>query len=64
MGWMGIHSQIYILLIQDDLPDDIYPINVVRDGDIVGSCSTYTTRKDVTDTVRACAESVHHILKE
>ncbi|KAK3104219.1 hypothetical protein FSP39_025394, partial [Pinctada imbricata] len=41
-------------LVEYDLgtESDIYPIEIISDDNIQGSCSTYKTRKDVTDDVR------------
>ena len=49
---------------QDDLPVDIYPIHVVRDGNIVGSCSTYDARKDITAIIHDGSDSVHQIVEK
>ena len=39
-------------MFQDDVPEDIYPVDIIKDGDIVGSCATYNTRNEVTSKVR------------
>nr|XP_034186691.1 general transcription factor 3C polypeptide 1 [Osmia lignaria] len=44
-----------IILEPDDVPSDIYPHCPIHDivNDIKGSCSTYYTRKQITDLVRS-----------
>ena len=39
-------------LFQEHVPDDIYPICLINDNGIRGSCETYKTRMAITETVR------------
>ena len=43
-----------LLWLQDEQPEDIYPICVIKDDPdgIMGSCLDCHTRKDITDNVR------------
>jgi len=45
---------LFCLLQELDNSDEVYPFQLVSDQEhgIMGSCSTYTTRRDVTDDVR------------
>lgn len=36
----------------EHIPDDIYPVCVISDNGIRGSCATYETRKNVSEKVR------------
>ena len=47
-------QHIFICCLKNEESVNIYPFKLVSDKDhgIVGSCSTYTMRRDVTDDVR------------
>ena len=47
------HCKTSFCCLKDEVCANIYPFKLISDREhgIVGSCSTYTTRKDITDDV-------------
>ncbi|KAK2151537.1 hypothetical protein LSH36_360g02028 [Paralvinella palmiformis] len=57
----------------ENIPDDLdfgedpYPYQLIQDGDVVGSCSTYYTRQNVTEEIRpagGCVPSLDDVMKK
>eukprot|EP00094_Tigriopus_californicus_P009796 TCALIF_09445-PA protein Name:"Similar to Gtf3c1 General transcription factor 3C polypeptide 1 (Rattus norvegicus)" AED:0.03 eAED:0.04 QI:37/0.71/0.62/1/0.85/0.87/8/0/1945 len=51
-----IDSELGMIIEPDVLPRDIYPFQLVEDGEIKGSCQTYKERRDVTEAAKAYCE--------
>ncbi|XP_069101593.1 general transcription factor 3C polypeptide 1-like [Argopecten irradians] len=48
----------------DEVPEDLYPINIINQDGVCGSCSTYSTRKKVTSRVIANGDQPAVTLEE
>ena len=53
-----------ILIFQANQPENIHPVEMVDNNGIVGSCATYDTRVDITDTVRGVEGAAPCSLKD
>lgn len=49
---------------QDEIPDDLYPINPVKDDELQGSCSHFTSRVEVSGDVKENGPSLDDVMKK
>ena len=43
---------LFALYFKENYPEDIYPLEIISDKNILGSCTTYRTRLDITHLIR------------
>jgi hypothetical protein len=49
---LTIDDIISIFSLQEELPEDIYPVAPIDENGVRGSCSTFKTRKNISDEAK------------